>query len=356
MQLKFAILSLSLGLAAQSVAAGNTVHSHLGTADQQMKAKIWNRTHMRPLAKPDWNVDRPFSEVEKTGYVAVSGDNNFELADLREAIAKNLPADAVMVIFVGDSSDVPAMREEYSKYLGADRLKFLVVPMNGSSDPIWARDSLPFPVHMKNGGFGLVDSLYPQDFEPDSAFAKAMSLPMVETGEYFRGGNFLIDSKQNCYSENVNETGDLNDPQTFFTRYFGCASVNLLDQEGGIGDIDERIKFLSGNDVLTDNDTYAKILQDKGYSVHRIPSTGRNMETYMNTLIVNGTIFVPQMHLPSDQSALDAYTALGLKAVGVFTKDMADEGHGNIHCVTMNYPPGSFTGSARGTDFVEFSR
>jgi hypothetical protein len=148
----------------------------------------------------------------------------------------------------------------------------------------------------------------------------------------------------------------MNDPTGFFTQYFGCSSVALLKQEGGIGDIDERVKFLGDQNVLTDNDNYAAIFKSKGYTVHMIPRTGDEFETYMNTLYVNGTIFVPQMGIASDKAALDAYRALGFNPVGVVTRSMADNGHGNIHCATMNYPPGSFTPSLQGPDFVQFAR
>ena len=334
---------------------------HLGTRAQQLRAKQWNKSH--PSLKTqdtvaNWPVLKPFSEIETSGYVAISSDDSFEMPDLRLAIAKNLPADVTLVIYVGDASEVPALKQLYAQYLGADRLKFVVTPMSGDSDPVWARDSLPFPVHMgaaSSSPFGLVASIYPQDFDPNAPFAKALSLPMQQTGQVFRGGNLLLDMSGNCFAENVNEVASLSDPQGFFTNYFGCASVTLLDQQGGIGDLDERLKFTTGKDVLTDNATYAALLKGKGYTVHMIPETGDDMETYMNTLYVNGTMFVPQMGIPADQDALVAYRALGFNAVGVNTKQLADQGEGNIHCVTMNYPPGSFTASLEGADFVKFA-
>jgi hypothetical protein len=349
------LLSLALPLAASA-----TPLKHLGTPEQQLKARTWNQRHasiFSDMTSSAWTPLKPFSEVENTGYVAISGASDFELPALRQAIAQNLPQGVTLIVYVGDQNDVPSLKQVLGRYLGADRLKFLVVPMEFNSDPIWARDSLPFPVYLKGGGFGLVDSIYPQSFEPDSAIASALTLPMVNTGKYFRGGNMLIDSDGNCFSEDVNEVADLGGgAQAFFTNYFGCKSVNLIAQEGGIGDIDERLKFMGGKDVLTDDDAYATQLAAQGYTIHRIPSTGNGMETYMNTLLVNGTIFVPQMGIAADQSALDAYRALGLNPVGVMTKQMADEGDGNIHCVTMNYPVGSFTQSQRGPDFVEFNR
>ncbi|MGZ3723459.1 MAG: agmatine deiminase family protein [Bdellovibrionales bacterium] len=326
---------------------------HLGTRGQQQMAFEWNRTHAVPMIATGWDVKKPFSEVEKTGYVAISSADNFELPQLREAIAKNLPADATLIVFIGDTSEASALKSQYGKYLG-DRLKFLVVPQDYNSDTIWARDSLPFPVYMQTG-MGLVDSLYPQSFEPDKAFGQAFSMPLQSTHQYFRGGNLLFDLDSNCFSENVNETAGLDDPDSYLKQNFGCKSVTLLNHRGGIGDIDERIKFLTGKDVLTDDPVYASLLKGKGYTIHMIPSTGADDETYMNTLLVNGTIFVPQMGISSDQSALDAYQALGFKPVGVYTKTMATEGSGNIHCVTMNYPPGAFVASPLGADFIQFA-
>ena len=177
---------------------------HQGTPEQRRAASQWNRTHS-PFVKMSrsWNVAKPFVEFETSGFVAITGDNAFELPDLREAIAKNLPSNATLVIFVGDRSDVPALKNLYSKYLGSDRLKFLVVPMSYYSNPIWGRDSLPVPVVMQQPAgaatpaYGLVDSIYPQNFEPDSAVAQAMGYGMTETGLYFRGVNLLADENAN---------------------------------------------------------------------------------------------------------------------------------------------------------------
>jgi hypothetical protein len=286
--------------------------------------------------------------------VAVSGDNDFELADMRIVIAKNLPDGVTLIVYIEDQDQATALKSALGGML-QDRLKFVVVPTTYDSDPIWARDALPFPVHLKDGSFGLVDSIYPQDFEPDSAIGHSLSLPLVKTGQEFRGGNLLFDKAGNCFSENVNETAGLQDPEKYLKNYFGCQTVTLLKQRGGIGDIDERIKFLDGNVALTDDDDYAGILQGKGYQVQRIPSTGLDGETYMNTLYVNGTVFVPQMGIDRDKDAVAAYAALGMKAVGIYTKQLADQGLGNIHCTTMNYPQGTFTASLRGADFVEFA-
>ena len=323
-----------------------------GSLPDQQKAIEWNQANDLHQTRTAWPVLGPFSEVEKTGYAAISGNNTFELGDLRLAMAKNLPADVQMVVYISSADKAPALRSELGRYLGK-RLKFLLVPSGGNET--WGRDSLPFPVRLQKGSvsLGLVDSIYPQDFEPDEAVAQAFSAPKVKTNLYFRGGNLLFDLTGNCFAEMASEVKAMKDPATFFKTYFGCQTVTILDRRGGIGDIDERLKFLPDGSVATDEDSYARILEARGYRVHKIPRTGDNYETYMNTLYVNGTIFVPQMGISEDEAALNAYRNLGFNAVGVNTKMLADWGHGNIHCVTMNYPEGTFISS--GEDFVKFA-
>jgi Porphyromonas-type peptidyl-arginine deiminase len=330
--------------------------SHSGTASQQKFAEQWNRSH-KDNERLNWPVFRPFSEIEQTGYVVTNSENIFEMEGLREAIAQNLPSDVTLILYVQDPSSAPALRKRYGQFLG-DRLKFLTVPYVGN--PIWARDSLPFPVYLRPQAgaavsFGLVDSLYPQRFSPDAAFAAAFSMAMVSTQKFFRGGNVLFDLAGNCFAEKRLEVAAMRDPVGFFKTYFGCASATILPYGGGLGDIDERLKFLEGNKVLTDNASYASTLEARGYDVHLIPQTGHDRETYMNTLYVNKTIFVPQMGLSSDSQAVEAYRDLGFNPVPVYTKTMADLGIGNIHCVTMNYPKGTFQADEKREGFVEFS-
>ncbi len=331
--------------------------THEGTAAQLRWATKWNQTH-QGVPSTHWSPVRPFSEIENTGYVALSGEDEFELAGLREATAKNLPAGVTLIIYVTDPSQADQIQNELGGYLG-DRLKFLQV--DGTGNVIWARDSLPFPVYIaptdgsNNPTFGLVNSIYTQNFEPDAVIAKALSLPMTSSQIVFRGGSLLFDLEANCFAERAREVAAMKDPETFFKKNFACKTVTILDHTGGIGDIDERLKFMMGKEVLTDNANFASILKGRGYTVHMIPSTGDNFETYMNTLLVNGTIFVPQMGISSDTAAVKAYQDLGLNAIGVYTRSMADNGHGNIHCVSMNYPKGSFTPSKRDSRFVEFA-
>ena len=339
-----------------SHAFGDVSISKLGSPVQQARAEKWNREHAS-RSQPNWNVKRPFSEIERTGYVVTNSDDAYEMDDLRRAIAQNLPDGVTFVLYVRGKWMVDGLRQRYGGALG-DRLKFVTVPDYGNS--VWGRDSLPFPVILNSkegdrGVFGLVGSIYPQEFDPNDSVAGALSLPMMKTQKYFRGGNLLFDLEGNCFAEEANELTWMGDPTAFLTDYFGCATVTLLPHRGGIGDIDERLKLLEGKKAITDDDSYEQVLRSKGYEVFRVPPTGMAFETYMNTLLVNGTLFVPQMGLESDSRAVAAYEQLGFKTVPVYTKQLADQGKGNIHCVTMNYPEGAFVPSPLGRDFLEFN-
>lgn len=361
--LAFALLGIA---ATPSVQAGFSTHE--GDAAAQMRARDWNRSHALsvpsrgfPAGTPG-EVLRPFSEVEKTGYVVIDSGDPFELPSLRAAIARNLPSDVTLVVTVPSISRIPALRAALGPDLGT-RLKFLKVPAGGNSN--WTRDSMPFPVFLKPRAgvveppqalaWALVDSIYPQDYEPDAALAAAFEAPLIRTETYFRGGNLLFDASLNCFAEKAREVAAMPDPETFYKTFFNCATVTVLEHRGGIGDIDERLKFLPDGRVLTDDASYAEILRARGYDVRMIPRAGGTYRTYLNTLYVNGTVFVPQMGTAADPDAMEAYRQLGLAPVGVLTPHLADFGHGNIHCLTMNYPEGTFVSSPRGDDFLEFS-
>lgn len=345
----------------------------LGTLLDQRRASEWNQEHSSRAGEsspapeegllssfgpslPGWPVLSPFSEAELTGYVVISDAQAWEMEALRDAIAANLPRTATLVIYVISENEVAAIQARYPALFAAGRLKFLLVP-NGQ-DTLWARDSLPVPVYLRSpqGGtaLGLVDSIYPQHFEPGEAVARAFEAPRIQTHLYFRGGNLLSDPDGNCFAERALELAQIANPTAFLTRYFGCGHVTVLEQEGGIGDIDERIKFLSGRRALTDNENYARILRSQGYQVFMMPRTGMPYETYLNSLLVNDTVFVPQMGLPQDKAALEVYRQQGLNAIPVHTKELADIGNGNIHCVTMNYPYGTFVSKIRNKAMLSF--
>ena len=61
--------------------------------------------------------------------------------------------------------------------------------------------------------------------------------------------------------------------------------------------------------------------------------------SYMNFLIVNGGVIVPQYDDPNDELALEQVRAMfpDREVVGVRTREIA-YGGGNIHCITQQEP------------------
>jgi len=62
------------------------------------------------------------------------------------------------------------------------------------------------------------------------------------------------------------------------------------------------------------------------------------METYANSLLINGTLFLPIFEQPNDKEAIRIYENLGLKVIPIETKKLSNQGSGSIHCITMTYP------------------
>ena len=69
-----------------------------------------------------------------------------------------------------------------------------------------------------------------------------------------------------------------------------------------------------------------------------LPNTKFGHETYANSLLVNGTLFMPVYDKPTDEEAIKVYEGQGLKVVTVNTSTLSNKGLGSIHCITMGYP------------------
>ena len=105
----------------------------------------------------------------------------------------------------------------------------------------------------------------------------------------------------------------------------------------GIGDIDETVKLLPNNQALTNQQQLKPILESLGYTVTMLPDAG-GYRTYANSLVLNGTVFMPSYNQPEDQTAKAIYESFGYKVVFLDSRVVSDQGMGSIHCMTMAYP------------------
>ncbi len=287
----------------------------------------------------------PFAEYQETGFVVFSDDDYYGMAaEIKETVARNLPGDTMLLIYTNSSSKAyhTQLFNKYSQFIAAERLKILQVPASGSNN-FWTRDNLPLPV-WSNSQFSLVDARYYYNFEPDAFFKNLFSVNMTAHKYFYEGGNFMANSQGDCivvnrkrsYPGGVSDTAAI--PDDVFTSLYGCKRLMRLKHLKGIGHADEVVKFVSDNVVFTDTPEYVQQLKNAGYQVAMLPEPDLDYETYINSLQVNDTVFVPTFGESGDQTAINAYKQLGLKVVPIPTRELATGGQGGIHCITMNYP------------------
>jgi agmatine/peptidylarginine deiminase len=292
------------------------------------------------------DVIAAFYEYDVTGYIAFSDDDYYGIAEEMKAIvAKELPANTDLIVYTQSNSKSyhKQLLNQYGQYIDANRVHILQVPSSGAND-FWSRDNLPLPI-WKNGKLALADARYYYNFEPDAFFAQIFGAEILKHNYFYEGGNFMANGRGDClvvnrkkaYPGGVSDTAAI--PDDVFTNIYGCKTLTRFKHLKGIGHADEVIKFVTDDTVVTDTPEYKTILEKAGFTVHMLPEADLNYETYVNSLIVNGTIYVPVFGEKGDQVALDVYKQLGFNVVSVPSRELATQGQGGIHCITMNYPP-----------------
>lgn len=342
----FVFLTLfSFNLSAQQL----PVH---GPSEEQLKAMALHNQQMAteevllpPLGKLRSSNIMPFYEYDTTGYIVMSDDDFYGVAeDMKKSIASNLPAGVTLMVYTssGNKQYQQQLFNTYSQYIDGSRLKILQVPASGSNN-FWTRDNLPLPV-WEDGRLTLVDARYYYNFEPDAFFAQLFGTNILKHNYFFEGGNFMANARGDClvvnrrkaYPGGMSDTGAI--PDDIFKSKYGCKTLTRFKHLKGIGHIDEVVKFMSDDVVVTDTVEYKATLEKAGFTVLMLPEPHRNYETYVNSLIINDVVYVPIFGESGDQKALDTYAQLGFKVVGIQSQELATQGQGGIHCITMNYP------------------
>lgn len=279
---------------------------------------------------------RPYADYEDLGYLIMSSDFDFNSRAAKLEMAKNLPADAILIIFADSAnhSTKTAIQKDYSKVISKDRIK--VIALKNSYDGFWARDGIPVPVLDKSNNLTVVDAKYYHRFEPDAQISKIFNTGLEKHNNYFEGGNFQATRNGACIIVNNELHAEM--PDYIFTTMYGCKDLTRLPHIAGIGHVDEHARFINDTTIVTDLPEYKKPLEDKGFTVHMLPRPSREFETYVNSLIMNDRVVVPVFDEATDAQALAVYESLGLKASGADSKTLSNKGMGSIHCITMTYP------------------
>lgn len=317
-------------------------------------------------------VQRPVAEYEDTGYLVFFSETEFNSADVKAKLIQNLPKDVTAIIYTdsNDQTDLEALYRFYSDMAPyKDQIKVIHIPNTPKLDTFtdedgrevteeyyptgfWSRDTIPVPVVQLASGtpvralaekFTVVDAKYYHEYEPDKYIAEYFNAALLSHNYYFEGGNFMVNSKGDCIVINTDEVEII--PNSIFSKTYGCKNLMRMPYVKGIGHADESFKFISDTHVLTDHPKYKSLLEAKGFKVTMLPRPKRDYETYVNSLIINGTVWVPVYQQSTDQKALDVYKSLGLNVVAADSSILSNEGAGSIHCITMTYP--------RTTDFNE---
>ncbi len=289
----------------------------------------------------DSTTAKAYAEYDQAGYLIFSSGFHYQSKAAKLEMARQLPQNMQLLIY-SDSSDAQEVRriqEIFAPVIDLKRLK--VIEMPESDRGFWARDGVPVPVHRqpKEGDelFTLVDARYYHKFEPDKQFSTLFDSQLTQHEYFFEGGNFIANSKNVCLVVNNRTTKNI--PDEIFKNHYGCLKLLRLPHVKGIGHADESVKFMDDVNVITDEPRYIKALEEQGYKVTILPRPQREYETYVNSLITNGVVFVPIFNQATDNEVLEIYRSFGLKAVGLDSRDLSNNGLGSIHCITMTYPP-----------------
>lgn len=281
---------------------------------------------------------RPFAEYEKTKFVFFDSGFSFESLVHKKTIAKFLPRDVTLIVIISpyNNKTQESVEREFEGLIPKENLK--IVKANTPGVSFWTRDYMPVPTITETQTPRLVDAKYYHKFEPDVLFAKYFGIEVISHGQYFEGGNFVANRLGTCITVNHQSMGKPPPSDAIFKTYYGCTRIYRMPKLKGIGHIDESVKFISDNVIITDLPAYKTILEKAGFTVHLLPQTPGSYRTYINSLIVNGTVFVPTYNVPEDQVVLDTYKSLGLNAIPMDSRLLSDNGKGGIHCITMSYP------------------
>lgn len=289
---------------------------------------------------PTFRVTRPFAEYERASLLFMSSEfsTNDEIKMMKTAIVKNTPADVVIVIYGKLKDEMDHAITAFKPLRNPEKLKFVLWEKEGSRN-FWTRDAFPVAAFGEKDGIpviGLVGGVYPESFQPNVPVGELLSYPLVRHGESVDHGNFMADTKGNCFVGPAYVAKD-----TTLGSHYRCKTVTHFPRVRGIGHIDEHSKLLSDDLAITDSVEHQEIFASRGIKTILIPAAGTDASpyrTYANTLVVNGTAFVPIYDNADDSIAISVFESQGLKVIPLLSKYTSDKLHGSIHCFTMIYP------------------
>lgn len=349
-QLIVAIFFLSLQGVAKVPNHGFTADQSLWMAEKNAKtaAQDFINGHLTNWAPQDTSLVSekvPFAEYNPVGYVIISEHGEFNSRNVKKTIAENLPPGVTLVVFTGNKSESHQKKiyESFASSMNSSNpLKVVYLPRGDNG--FWARDGVPVPVwsssNLGQQKLAVVDAKYYHRFEADKEVSEMFGAQLVEHNYYHEGGNFLANTRGDCLI--VDNERAVQIPDEVFLNKYGCRKTVRFPHTKGIGHIDETVKLINDDLAITDDKEYAEILQKNGFTVKMAPRPKNRYETYVNSLYVNGTLFLPTFKQSRDAEAVSLYESFGYKVVTVDSRTLSNDGLGSVHCITMAYPPVPF--------------
>lgn len=302
--------------------------------NRQLNIKKTELGQLTPLSSMALGkVARPWAEYEKAKYLFFADSNVFGSEQVKKTILHNLPSNVIPVIYTA-SSYTDLVRNIWRDHFppGAD---FEVLQASSLGNNFWARDALPVPVIGFDQKLKLVDAKYYHHYEADLFFADFTDAILFKHPYFYEGGNFASDSKGNCFLIDHRTGKDL--PDQVLSEFYGCRTITRLPFVEGIGHVDERVKIISDKVAFTDTKSYIPYLKAKGFEVVLLPKPEIFNGTYLNSLQINGTVYLPVFDVREDYEAIVAYERLGFRVIPVNARELV-RGFGSIHCISMTYP------------------
>lgn len=256
------------------------------------------------------------------------------------------------------------------------------------TNDVWCRDHGPtFVKHRESGELAIVDwgfNAWGEKFPPfdlDDAIprqvAASLDLPHISPGMILEGGSIEVNGRGQLLTTesvllNKNRNPSLSKAHIEAQLRTHLGAQDILWLESGIegddtdGHIDDLTRFISDNVILTTIDPGGRneaVLQRNLERLRTFRTAGGEpfrIETialpdaclakdwrlpvlpasYVNFLIINGAVLVPQFDQPkNDQAALDQIASLfpNHEAIGIQCLDLVKEG-GSLHCISQQQP------------------
>lgn len=247
----------------------------------------------------------------------------------------------------------------------SDRYRFLPADF----DSRWVRDYAPLPVIggdvnlLLDTSYLTIAPLRPRDDEIPAAIGREFELPVVRSPITLDGGLILADGEGTClcstqiFEQNKFWNYEPEEVIEILETHFRMEEIIFLeplpDEPTGHLDIfcavvGPRTAVLSASsrpDVQSALERNAKILEERGWNVERVPTPTTNEQkwgTYTNIMLCNDVVLIPD-YPASDPggitAAMEVYEKLlpNREIVGIDCEALAIKG-GELHCISATLP------------------